>query len=106
MAGDTSSLSTQQEITAAVISVPAAERIAKLKAAREFGLKDPRSNGQERERLATALAAGRASRSRLAEPGLNAAVVLLRPRRRREAPAGRARHAARDRIWCRIASRT
>src|SRR6516162_2693512 len=44
--GDTSSLSTQQEITQAVLQVPAAEITAKLKAAREWGLKDPRSSGK------------------------------------------------------------
>src|SRR5205814_8346734 len=37
--GDTSSLSTQQEITQAVLQLPAPEVAAKLKAAREFGLK-------------------------------------------------------------------
>src|SRR5437667_1521990 len=40
--GDTASLSTQQEITQAVLALPAAEITSKLKAAREFGLKDSR----------------------------------------------------------------
>jgi carboxymethylenebutenolidase len=72
--GDTSSLSTQQEITAAVINVPAAERIAKLKAAREFGLKDPRSNGKSAS-VGYCFGGGESFAFAVAEPGLNAAVV-------------------------------
>ena len=40
--GDTSSLTTQQEITAAVLQLPAAEITAKLEASRAFGMKDSR----------------------------------------------------------------
>src|SRR5215472_8694162 len=46
--GDTTSLADvpQAQLMQAVLSIPAAERTAKLKAAREWGLKDPRSNGK------------------------------------------------------------
>ena len=71
--GDTSSLSTQQEITQAVLQLPAAEITAKLKAAREFGLKDPRSNGKS---ASVGYCFGAQSLAfAVAEPGLNAAVV-------------------------------
>jgi carboxymethylenebutenolidase len=72
--GDTSSLSTQQEIVTAVTSVPPAERIAKLKAAREFGLKDPRSNGKSGS-VGYCFGGAESFAFAVAEPGLNAAVV-------------------------------
>src|SRR5712691_4593446 len=72
--GDTASLSTQQEIVAAVQSVPPAERIAKLKAAREFGLKDPRSNGKSAS-VGYCFGGAESFAFAVAEPGLNAAVV-------------------------------
>ena len=61
--GDTSSLSTQQEITQAVLQLPAAEITTKLKAAREFGLKDSRSNGKSAS-VGFCFGGARASRSR------------------------------------------
>jgi carboxymethylenebutenolidase len=72
--GDTSSLSTQQEIVTAVTSVPPTERIAKLKAAREFGLKDPRSNGKSAS-VGYCFGGAESFAFAVAEPGLNAAVV-------------------------------
>jgi carboxymethylenebutenolidase len=72
--GDTSSLSTQQEIVTAVTSVPPAERISKLKAAREFALKDPRSNGKSAS-VGYCFGGAESFAFAVAEPGLNAAVV-------------------------------
>jgi carboxymethylenebutenolidase len=72
--GDTLSLSTQQEITAAVLSIPAAERTLKLRAAREFGLKDPRSNGKSAS-VGYCFGGAESFALAVAEPGLNAAVV-------------------------------
>jgi carboxymethylenebutenolidase len=72
--GDTSSLSTQAEITQAVLQLPAPEIMAKLKAAREFGLKDARANGKS---ASVGFCFGGAQSFALAvnEPKLNAAVV-------------------------------
>jgi carboxymethylenebutenolidase len=72
--GDTSSLSTQQEITRAVLAIPAAERTAKLRAAREWALKDPRSNGKSAS-VGFCFGGSESFSLAVAEPGLNAAVV-------------------------------
>ena len=72
--GDTSSLTTQQEITQAVLALPAPEIITKLKAAREFGLKDPRSNGKSAS-VGYCFGGAQSFAFAVAEPGLNAAVV-------------------------------
>jgi len=72
--GDTSSLSTQQEITSAVVSIPGAERTAKLRAAREWALKDPRSNGKSAS-VGFCFGGSESFSLAVAEPGLNAAVV-------------------------------
>src|SRR5215467_3014045 len=69
--GDTSSLSTQQEITQAVLQVPAAEITAKLKAAREWGLKDPRSSGKSAS-VGFCFGGAQSFAFAVNEPGLNA----------------------------------
>ena len=72
--GDTSSLSTQQEITQAVLRLPPDEIITKLKAAREWGLKDPRSNGKSAS-VGYCFGGAQSFAFAVAEPNLNAAVV-------------------------------
>jgi carboxymethylenebutenolidase len=72
--GDTSSLSTQAEITQAVLQLPAAEITTKLKAAREFGLKDRRSNGRSAS-VGFCFGGAQSFAFAVNEPGLNAAVV-------------------------------
>jgi carboxymethylenebutenolidase len=72
--GDTSSLSTAPEITQAVLKVPAAEITTKLKAAREFGLKDSRSNGKSAS-VGFCFGGAQSFAFAVNEPGLNAAVV-------------------------------
>jgi carboxymethylenebutenolidase len=72
--GDTSSLTTQQEITQAVLQLPAAEITAKLKAAREWGLTDPRSNGKSAS-VGFCFGGAQSFAFAVAEPSLNAAVV-------------------------------
>jgi carboxymethylenebutenolidase len=72
--GDTSSLSGNQEITQAILQLPAAEITAKLKAAREWGLKDPRSNGKSGS-VGFCFGGAQSFAFAVAEPGLNAAVV-------------------------------
>jgi len=72
--GDTSSLSGNQEITQAILQLPAAEITAKLKAAREWGLKDPRSNGKSGS-VGFCFGGAQSFAFAVAEPSLNAAVV-------------------------------
>jgi carboxymethylenebutenolidase len=72
--GDTSSLSTPQEITQAVLKVPAGEITTKLKAAREFGLKDSRSNGKSAS-VGFCFGGAQSFAFAVNEAGLNAAVV-------------------------------
>lgn len=72
--GDTSSLATQQEITQAVLQLPKAEIVMKLKAAREFALKDSRANGKSAS-IGFCFGGGESFNFAVAEPGLNAAVV-------------------------------
>src|SRR5215471_6578957 len=72
--GDTASLSTQQEITQAVLKVPPAEITAKLKAAREWGLKDPRSSGKSAS-VGFCFGGAQSFAFAVNESGLNAAVV-------------------------------
>ncbi|HET9830061.1 MAG TPA: dienelactone hydrolase family protein [Vicinamibacterales bacterium] len=72
--GDTSSLSTNQEITQAVLQLQPAEIMAKLKAAREWGLKDPRSNGKSAS-VGYCFGGAQSFAFAVAEPNLNAAVV-------------------------------
>jgi len=72
--GDTSSLSTSQEITQAVLKVPAAEITTRLKATREFALKDSRSNGKSAS-VGFCFGGAQSFAFAVSEPGLNAAVV-------------------------------
>jgi len=72
--GDTSSLSSNQEITQAVLQLKPEEITAKLKAAREWGLKDPRSNGKSAS-VGYCFGGAQSFAFAVAEPGLNAAVV-------------------------------
>jgi carboxymethylenebutenolidase len=72
--GDTSSLSTQQEITQAVLALPAPEILAKLSAARAYGLKDSRSNGKSGS-VGFCFGGAQSFAFAVNEPGLNAAVV-------------------------------
>jgi carboxymethylenebutenolidase len=74
--GDTSSLATasQPEVMQAVLSIPPAERTAKLRAAREFALKDPRSNGKSAS-IGFCFGGSESFALAVAEPNLNAAVV-------------------------------
>jgi carboxymethylenebutenolidase len=71
--GDSTSLQAQ-ETTKATLSLPATETMAKLKAAREWGLKQPRANGNS---ASVGFCFGGAQSFALAveEPGMNAAVV-------------------------------
>jgi carboxymethylenebutenolidase len=74
--GDTSSLADvpQAQLMQAVLSIPPAERTAKLRAAREWGLKDPRSNGKSGS-VGFCFGGSESFSLAVAEPGLNAAVV-------------------------------
>src|SRR6516225_4980356 len=72
--GDTSSLSTQQEITQAVLQLKPEEITARLKAAREWGLKDPRSSGKSAS-VGFCFGGAQSFAFAVNEPGLNAAVV-------------------------------
>jgi carboxymethylenebutenolidase len=72
--GDTSSLSSNQEITQAVLQLKPDEIMAKLKAAREWGLKDPRSNGKSAS-VGYCFGGAQSFAFAVAEPNLNAAVV-------------------------------
>jgi carboxymethylenebutenolidase len=72
--GDTSSLSTNQEITQAVLQLQAPEITGKLKAAREWGLKDSRSNGKSAS-VGFCFGGAQSFAFAVNEPALNAAVV-------------------------------
>ena len=74
--GDTTSLADvpQAQLMQAVLSIPPAERTAKLKAAREWGLKDPRSNGKSGV-VGFCFGGSESFSLAVAEPSLNAAVV-------------------------------
>jgi carboxymethylenebutenolidase len=74
--GDTTSLADvpQAQLMQAVLAIPPAERTAKLKAAREWGLKDPRSNGKSGV-VGFCFGGTESFALAVAEPGLNAAVV-------------------------------
>jgi carboxymethylenebutenolidase len=74
--GDTTSLNgaPQAETMQAILSIPGPEIIGKLKAAREFGLKDPRSNGKSAS-IGFCFGGAQSFAFAVAEPKLNAAVV-------------------------------
>lgn len=73
--GDTPSFASQQDVTAATLALPAADVTAKLKAAREFGLKLPRSNGKSAS-VGYCFGGSQSFAFAVNEPGLNAAVVF------------------------------
>ncbi len=73
--GDTPSFATQQDVTAATLALPAADVTAKLKAAREFGLKLPRSNGKSAS-VGYCFGGSQSFAFAVNEPALNAAVVF------------------------------
>ncbi len=72
--GDTSSLTTQQEITQAVLQLPAAEITAKLEASRAFGMKDSRSNGKTAS-IGFCFGGAQSFAFAVNQPALSAAVV-------------------------------
>jgi carboxymethylenebutenolidase len=72
--GDSSSLATQQETTQATLALPAAEIMAKLKAAREYGLRLPSANGKSAS-VGYCFGGNQSFAFAVAEPGLSAAVV-------------------------------
>jgi carboxymethylenebutenolidase len=71
--GDSTSLS-QQETTQATLGLPAAEITAKLKAAREYGLKLPNANGKSAS-VGYCFGGNQSFAFAVNEPALNAAVV-------------------------------
>ena len=73
--GDTPSFASQQDVTAATLALPAADVTAKLKAAREFGLKLPRSNGKSAS-VGYCFGGSQSFAFAVNEPALNAAVVF------------------------------
>jgi len=72
--GDSSSLANQQEMTQATLTLPAAEIIAKLKAAREYGIKLPSANGKSGS-VGFCFGGNQSFAFAVGEPTLNAAVV-------------------------------
>lgn len=72
--GDSTVFANQQEAVQATLAMPADEVLAKIRAAREYGLKLPRSNGKT---ASVGFCFGGSQSFALAvnEPGLNAAVV-------------------------------
>ena len=72
--GDSSSLSNQQEMTQATLMLSPMEIAAKLKAAREYGLKLPQANGKSGS-VGFCFGGNQSFAFALNEPGLNAAVV-------------------------------
>jgi len=72
--GDTREFKDQQTMVQTTLKMPPDEVIAKLKAARAFGLKDPRSNGKSAT-VGYCFGGSQSFAMAVAEPGLNAAVV-------------------------------
>jgi carboxymethylenebutenolidase len=72
--GDSSSLSSQQEMTQATLMLSPAEITAKLKAARAYGLKLPQANGKSGS-VGFCFGGAQSFAFAVNEPGLNAAVV-------------------------------
>jgi carboxymethylenebutenolidase len=72
--GDSSSLANQQEMTQATLGLPAAEITAKLKAAREYGIKLPSANGKSGS-VGFCFGGNQSFAFAVNEPTLNAAVV-------------------------------
>jgi carboxymethylenebutenolidase len=72
--GDSSSFGGQQETVKATLSLPAPEIIARIKAAREWALKQPRANGKSGV-VGFCFGGNQSFAMAVAEPSLNAAVV-------------------------------
>lgn len=72
--GDSSSLANQQEMTQATLTLPAGEIAAKLKAAREYGVKLPVANGKSAS-VGFCFGGNQSFAFAVNEPMLNAAVV-------------------------------
>jgi carboxymethylenebutenolidase len=72
--GDSSSFAGQQEMVQATLMLPAAEIIARIKAAREWGLKLPQANGKSGS-VGFCFGGNQSFNLAVAEPSLNAAVV-------------------------------
>lgn len=72
--GDSASFGGQQEMVKATLSLPAAEIIARIKAAREWALKQPRANGKSGV-VGFCFGGNQSFAMAVAEPSLNAAVV-------------------------------
>ena len=72
--GDSSSFGGQQEMVKATLSLPAPEIIARLKAAREWAMKQPRANGKSAT-IGFCFGGNQSFAMAVAEPSLNAAVV-------------------------------
>jgi len=72
--GDSTSLANQQEMTQATLGIPAAEIVAKLKAAREYGLKLSNANGKSGS-VGFCFGGNQSFAFAVNEPSLNAAVV-------------------------------
>jgi carboxymethylenebutenolidase len=72
--GDSSSFGGQQETVKATLSLPAPEILARIKAAREWALKQPRANGKSGV-VGFCFGGNQSFAMAVAEPSLNAAVV-------------------------------
>jgi carboxymethylenebutenolidase len=72
--GDSSSLANQQEMTQATLALSSAEITAKLKAAREYGLKLPSASGRSAS-VGYCFGGNQSFAFAVAEPALNASVV-------------------------------
>jgi len=72
--GDSSSFGGQQEMVKATLSLPAPEIVARLKAARDWALKQPRANGKSAT-IGFCFGGNQSFAMAVAEPSLNAAVV-------------------------------
>jgi carboxymethylenebutenolidase len=72
--GDSSSLATQQEMTQATLTLAPAEIAAKLKAAREYGMKLPTANGKSAS-VGFCFGGNQSFAFAVNEPSLSAAVV-------------------------------
>ena len=72
--GDSPSFANQNDVTQATLRLPAADVLVRLKAAREWGLKLPRSNGKSAS-VGYCFGGQQSFALAVNEPGLNAAVV-------------------------------
>jgi carboxymethylenebutenolidase len=72
--GDSSSFGGQQEMVKATLSLPAPEIVARLKAAREWALRQPRASGKSAT-VGFCFGGNQSFAMAVAEPSLNAAVV-------------------------------